>query len=513
MAREDTDLATGDLFGPAQLDVSDNDRSELPVVLELVKEYEGRPSDFDDMVAKRFLSDSKNPEDRKGNLRYGLGSNSGYGLVDENFYLTDTGEELYELRDDEEELYERFAKYILLECDGLKLIEIVDDMQAAGETPTLTSIADAFEEQYDIHLHGTTSEVSQMRAWLNKAGVIGTGRDYDIDWSVVEDLIGIDSEGLLELSEVTTEQRAFLKALARIDPDERIPQNIVREIAENAYGVSLNPKSIVKNVLTPLQEDGYIEYVNPSDVSGKANLVIVTDKFEKEVRAPILDNISERTGIPRHILRTSFEDIREQMDADSKHERGLALEVLAVKLGNLLGLDFEGWHIRGRNTGGAEVDVIMDSTDVSFTRWQIQCKNTKKSLRTKHVKEEVGVARMLQTNIILMVARSGVSSDARQFASRIMFRDNLTILFLEGDELMRFDENPAELLNSLRQETRRVGRLKQLTEDDMVEVAEDDERVNREEETLKEYQAVIEEYRGSGEDEEKQEQLTDFSED
>ena len=511
MTRDDTDLVFGDLFGPGQLDVSDGDKSELPIVLGMVKKYEGEPYEFDDAVVDQFLSDSKNPGARKGNLRYGLSVDSGYGLVDDDFYLTDIGEELYKLRDDEDALYERFAQYILLECDGLKLVEIVDDMHATGEKPTLPKIRDAFEEQYGIYSDETTSDVSQMRGWMNKVGIIGTRRDYSINWDVIEELIGVDSEALLDLSELTEVQRAFLKALARIDPEKPMPNSIVGDIAEDAYGVSIPKKSVVKDVLKPLQEAGYLEYRNPSDVSGKPNLVITTDKFENEVLVPLLEDVSERAGVPRHILRTSFEEVYEQLDADSKHEKGLALEVLGVKLGRLLGLEFEGWHVRGRSTGGAEVDVVMDSTDVSFARWQIQCKNTKNSLRTSHVKEEVGVARMLQSNIILMVARSGVASDARQYASRVMYRDNLTIMFISGDDLLALDEDPSHLLTVLRRETRRIERLKQLTERDMVEV-EDEERVNREEEeTLDEYQEVIEEYRNP--DEEEQGQLTDFDED
>ncbi|WP_191967097.1 MULTISPECIES: restriction endonuclease [Haloferax] len=488
----------------------DGDKSELPVVLELVNEYQGELSEFDEAVAERFLADSKNPEDRKGNLRYGLGTKSGYGIVNESFEFTEIGEELYALRDDEDALYRRFAQYILLECDGLKLIEIVDDMHASGEKPTLPKISDAFEEHYGMYTHETTSDVSQMRAWLNKVGIIGTGHDYGIGWDVIEDLIGLDSDGLLELSELTPEHRAFLKALARIDPKKPMPNSIVADIAENAYGVSIPKKSIVKDVLKPLQDSGYIEYVNPSNVSGKPNLVKTTDQFENDVLVPLLDDVSERVGIPRHIIRKTFEEVYEEMDADSKHEKGLALEVLGVKLGRLLGLEFEGWHVRGRSTGGAEVDVIMDSTDVSFSRWQIQCKNTESNLRTSHVKEEVGVARMLQSNVILMVARSGVASDARQYASRVMYRDNLTIMFISGDDLLKLDEDPSHLLTVLRRETRRIERLKQLTERDMVEVEDDEERINKEEETLEEYQDVIEEYQNP--DEEEQGQLSDFDE-
>jgi hypothetical protein len=182
------------------------------------------------------------------------------------------------------------------------------------------------------------------------------------------------------------------------------------------------------------------------------------------------------------------------MDSDSKYEKGVAMETLAVKLGRMLGLKFVGWRVRGRETGGSEVDVVMDQIGLTYSRIQIQCKNIKGSLRTKHVAREVGISRILQTNTILMVARGGVTTDARRFANRIMHEENMAIVFLEVDDIEDLDENPNELHNILRGKSRRIHNRKQLGERDMVEEDEDDDEldVSKEGEVLDDYEEEIE---------------------
>jgi len=506
MARQSTDLPYGDSFGPGQLETDDDEPPELVVLLELAKKHEGNSDTFDKAVEDRFFQDSNKPALRAANVRRGMQKN-GYKLVDDNFYFNDIAEELYEARDEPDEMFGRFAKHILLNCEGLKLLQIVDDIKAQGLKPTVPDIQEEFRQQYDFHIDHSTSDISQMRAWLNKAGIIGTRRNYDIDWSKVDKLTGASSETLLKLSDLTNQQEAFLKALALIDPDKPIKNSVVREVAEHAYGVNINQKRIVDDVLEPLQSEGFINYNKTTEVSGKSHVVSFTDKFESEVLFPLLKDVGERSGIPRRVLRSSFSDLRKQMESDDTHVKGLALETLAVKLGRILGLEFAGWHVRGRHTGGSEVDVVMDSVGTSFERWQIQCKNIGKKLRTGHVKEEVGVSRLVQSNVVLMVAREGIADDAKRFANRVMHRDNLTILFVEVDKLGEFDHKPNELIQYLRDQVREIHRFKKLSERDMIE-SEEELDEDREQEALDAFADELEEYE---EDDEPDSKLDDFS--
>jgi len=481
----------GDAFGPNQLTLDDDDACSLAVILELIEDHEGNPDEFEAEVADTFFEDSSVPGDRAENTRFGLGPR-GYQLVDEEFTFTEIGVELSEMRSDTDELHDRFSEHILLNLNGLKVIEVVEDLPALGMTPTLENIIDALESEYNVEGRSdTTTDISQMRAWLNKSGIIGTGRDYSIDQAKVEELVGVSDEEILELYGLTDEQTAFLRALALVDPSEPIPHTKVSDIAEDAYGVEISGKRATTYVLDPLEEEGYISVTSRR---GSPNLVEMTDRFEAQVLRPIFEHISERSGVPRDILRTSFEELEEQLDSDSKHGKGQALEALTVKVGYMLGLEFVGWHVRNwSGTGGSEVDVVMDSVGTAFSRWQIQCKNMANSLRTSDVKEEVGVSRLVQSNVILMIARSGVVDDARQYASRVTARGNLSIIFLNAEDLAEFDANPDKIVNTLRREARRVQRHKQIGARDMVEAVAD-ESDRSEEAALEAHQEDLSEF-------------------
>jgi len=504
MARHDTDLPFGDAFSPKQLHTEEDQHPELVVVLEKAKELEGEEDAFDEEMRRLFFPDHDDTT-RSMNVRLGLKPN-GYGITDDDFYFTEFGEELYDLRDNPDELYARFAQYILRNLHGLKGIEIVEDLRAEGRKPINDNVKEEFQKQYGFHIDETSNHWSQMRAWMAEAGVVNTGtHHYDIDRGRIEELIGVDSEAIVELDGLNEQQQAFLRALALIDPDSTVKSRTVKRIAENAYGVNISQSNISRRTLDPLAEAGYIEWEH---VSGKPNLITTTDEFDAEVLKPILDDLAERTGVPRHVLRLSFEEVMEDLDSDSTHEKGVALETLAVKTGRLLGLDFVGWRVRGRKTGGSEVDVVMDQIGTTFNRWQIQCKNIQSPLESKYVAREVGIARILQTNTILMIARGGVSSDARQYANQVMRHENIAILFLTGEQVERLDEDADQLLTMLQGEARSIHNLKRLDRQE-VEGDEEYDLIEREEEALEEFADELED--ADDDDDDGQGSLSEFT--
>lgn len=502
MARQDTDLPFGDAFSPAQLDTK-NDSSALGILLDISTDYHGKPYDFDKAIADRFFQDSNDSLTRAKNVRLGMGP-SGYGIVDGQFEFTDLGRELYDIRDDPAKLHDRFARHILLELDGLKVLELIEDLRAAGRQTTNDNVKQGLRDQYDMHIDKTSNHWSQMRAWLSEANLVNTGTHrYEIEWSKIEELTGMSSDELLDLDGLTDEQRAFLQTLAILDPEGYIQNSAVRKVAEEIHGIDISQSNVSDRTLNPLEELGYIEWENPSEVTGKPNLVKTTDKFDAEVLDPVLEDVADRVGIPRHVLRLSFEEVTGQLDSESTYEKGVALETLAVKIGRLLGLDFAGWRVRGQKTGGAEVDVVMDSIANTFNRWQIQCKNTRDQIRSKHVAREVGISRTLQTNTILMIARGGVTDEGQRFAARVMQHENLSILFIDDSDLKELDARPDKLLESLRGESKRIQRYKRLSLDDEQTEEKRDPQV-----VLEEYEDEIE---GATQDGEQTVDLSNFA--
>lgn len=477
MARKDTDLPFGDAFSPGSLRFSEDGPCQLPLVLQLAKKHEGDEEAFVEEIADRFYEGSSQPLETARNVALGMNTRSGYGLIDDNFEFTEVGRSLYDVRDYEVEMYERFAEHILHNLHGLKVLDIINDLQMAGQSTTVTNICRELDRQYDLYVDESSTHLNQMRGWLSQAPgdvdgqLINTGTHHiEVDWEKVDELAGVDSEDRLELSGLSEAQQGFLLALASIDPDEPILNNKVRDLAQDAYGVYIDHKSITADILDPLEEAGFITYESTVDVTGKPSRVAFTDKFEAEVLEPVLKNVAERSGVPRSILRRSYDEIREQLDADLAYMKGQALEALTIKIGLQLDLEFAGWQVRGRETGGAEVDAIMDSSGLGFNRWQIQCKNTKDRLRTKQVAKEVGLARMLQSNIILMVARSGVVPDARRYAKKVMATENITILFLTGADLDELDDKPDHLTKALKRQTQQVRELKAVRDENQLDV-------------------------------------------
>lgn len=493
MARHDTDLPFGDAFSPEQLDTGEDEPPELVVVLEKAKEFEGHEDRFDEEMRRIFFPEHDDTT-RSKNVRLGLKPN-GYDITDVDFYFTDFGEELYNLRNEPEELYDRFAQHILRNLHGLKGIEIVEDLRAEGRKPINDNVKEEFQNQYGFHIDETSNHWSQMRAWMSKAGIVNTGtQHYDIDRTRIEELIGVDSEDIVELDGLNDQQQDFLRALALIDPESTVKSRTVKRIAENAYGGDISQSNISRRTLDPLEEAGYIKWEH---VSGKPNKISTTDKFDAEVLKPILDDLAERTGVQRHVLRLSFDEVLENLDSDSTHEKGVALETLTIKTGRLLGLDFADWRVRGRKTGGSEVDVVMDEIGTTFNRWQIQCKNIQSQVESKYVAREVGIARLLQTNTILMIARGGVSSEARQYANRVMRHENIAILFVTGEDIEQLDEDADHLLTALQGEARRIQNLKRLDRQE-VEGDQENQLAEREEEALEEFAEELEEEKDDG---------------
>jgi hypothetical protein len=154
-------------------------------------------------------------------------------------------------------------------------------------------------------------------------------------------------------------------------------------------------------------------------------------------------------------------DILKNLDARDKHVRGLALEALAFKLMRLLDMTYVATRLRGIATGGAEVDLIFESSRLVFSRWQVQCKNTAR-VSLDDVAKEVGLTHMLKSNVIVAVGTGEIGPAARKYANRIMTDSNLCIVLLDGKDVNLIEKNPATIVDVFNREAAHAMRLKAL---------------------------------------------------
>lgn len=451
-----SDLPFGSEFSPSQID--------LATVLEFAKEYGGNWKEFENAIYRKYFSRNDTNEYNKqklaNNCKLGM---IAYGLIDRHANLTPFGLELYESRNDEKAMYEKFARHILVNLNGLNVINTVRDAQARGEKIDLITLRQLLEER-GIHFPRGGKHPSIMRLWLEKAGVV-TSRDWKINEERLNEILGLSTREVDILAAMSREQKAFLKALANIGDLGPHLSNEIEKLATTIYGVKFNEKNLPKTVLYPLEAAGYIALERGTKEQGrgaKPFLVTPTDKFKKEVLLPLIENLEKDVSAHlRPFLRKSLAEIMRELNSNDRHVKGLALEALAFHLMKLIDLKYITTRLRGQATGGAEVDLIFESDRLWFSRWQIQCKNTK-TVSLEDVAKEVGLTFQLKSNVIVIVTTGVIGPDARNYATQVMNSTNLCIVFIDGNDLKMITDDPISIVDVLNREARSAMKIKKL---------------------------------------------------
>ncbi|MBM2716162.1 restriction endonuclease [Mesorhizobium caraganae] len=461
MAIQRSDLPFGSEFSPSQI--------HLPELLEIVNRHQG---DFHaleaEVMATYFSKHSAQPEpDQDGEYNRGKLANNcklgmiAYGLIDRQARFTPFGQELFDLRGDEQALYEALAKHILLNLKGMTLVQCLQDMVAAGEEITLDTLRHSLEERGVLFPRGG-KHPSMMRLWLAKAGVI-VGNRWQVNTIRLRAVLGTDPEDYPTLAKFTPQQRAFLLALANTGIAEPQPANEIVKLASATYGVRFPDKSLPKDVLNALSAAGYIEATKTTTGRGaKPFLVAPTAKVDAEIIGPLLDQLKDQVD-PKllSLLTKPLAEILEEIKSEDRYVSGLGLEALAFKLMRNLAMDYVATRLRASATGGAEVDLIFQSARLVYSRWQVQCKNTAR-VALDDVAKEVGLTHFLKSTVIVIVTTGEIGSEARRYANKIMSDSNLAIVMIDRADLEAVTASPAYLIDAFRREAEYAMALKKI---------------------------------------------------
>lgn len=450
-----SDLPFGSEFSPNQID--------LPTVLEIIAQYSGDKIGFEKVIQDTFFKDNKTSERNKQKLAMNLRlSLKAYQIIDDDIRFTHLGESIYPLRNAGGKLYAELAKHILLNLNGLTLVQCIQDMEASGERVDLVKLREWLQERGICFPRGG-KHPSMMRLWLEKAGVFAKG--WRVNEAKLIELTGIPSEELDVLAQLPPEQKAFLKAIANQGDQEFYFSNDIEHLASVTYGVRFNEKMLPKTVLYPLRDAGYITLERGTKSPGrgaKPFIVRPSEKLKREVILPVLEQLEQQVNSDlRPLLRKPLSEILSELDDKSTHTCGLALEALAFKLMRIIDLNYVATRLRGSITGGAEVDLIFESSRLVFSRWQIQCKNTS-AIRLDDVAKEVGLTHLLKSNVIVMISTGEIGTAARDYANKVMTDSNLAIIMIDRTDVESIVENPAYIIRALNREAKYAMQLKKL---------------------------------------------------
>lgn len=461
MARATSDLPFGSEFSPSQIN--------LPDLLEVVHAHQGDPHALEAAIKAQYFSGHAARAEGEDGGAYNRGKLANncklgmiaYGIIDRQASFMPFGQALYDLRGDETALYEELARHILLNLKGMTLVQCLQDMVAAGEEITLDTLRVALAER-GVNFPRGGKHPSMMRLWLAQAGVI-VGARWQVNPIRLRAVLGVDPSDFPALARFTTQQRAFLLALANTGVVTPQPANEIVRLASATYGVRFPDKSLPKDVLNALKAAGYIEATKTTTGRGaKPFLVSPTEKARVEILGPLLDQLRDQID-PKllDLLTKPLADILTEISSSDRYVAGLALEALAFKLMRTLGMDYVATRLRASQTGGAEVDLIFHSVRLVYSRWQVQCKNTGR-VSLDDVAKEVGLTHFIKSTVIVMVTTGEIGAEARRYANKIMADSNLAIVMIDREDLEGITANAAYLVDALRREAEHAMALKRM---------------------------------------------------
>jgi site-specific DNA-methyltransferase (cytosine-N4-specific) len=449
-----SDLPNSSQFSPVQ--------TPLSQLLKIVLANQPMREEIRNAIAEAFFADSKDALKLANNTILAM---SEYGLLfkpredQTHASLTEVGSTLAQLagEDNVNALYEHFARHILLNLRGLNLLNCVDDLLSSGQQPTKQLLVKELRRRGIYHPPNGT-HANGMRQWLEQAGVVSGWVPHS---EQIERLLGGISPADIDLyAALTPPQRAFAKAFARLDQEVAL-SNKVATYATQLYGVEFPEGGLPQSTLFALRDVGLIECEKTTSGQGaKPYIVRSTIKLRNEYLEPILMTVEQSVGSQyRTLIRMPFDQILTDLKSDSRHKKGLALEALVFYLGRLLMLDFVQWRLRSSQTGGAELDVIMENRNLVFSRWQIQCKNSNQAT-LDDIAKEVGLAQVIKSNVILIVTTGKIGAAATRFSEKVMRETNLYVAILNGRDLNRISGSPSDIVEILSQQAEGAMKLK-----------------------------------------------------
>jgi DNA modification methylase len=425
----------------------------------------GKSTKLRNAIGSAFFKSKTDPNKLAGNTLIAL---KGYGIISDTNEPTDFGKELLALQGRDAEAHSLLASRILFEFNGITIVETLKEMASANLPINLTTLPEELRHR-GLQVSKNSSDLSGVLNWLRAAGVL---KDYAVDQDTYKALAGAGAATMDAAKGLTSEQIAFLRAMVALNVSDWTPYDAIVRHAEALYSgeIRYNWKDIPAIYLKGLADAGLIEFrkrakkdkKTPEGRGGKAADVRPTDLFNKQFADPLLTALYRSAGFRqiREIRSKSLDeivaDIKQKKDVNKS---GKALEMLAIRLCQLLDLDFAGWRETDVEVAaGGEVDAMLHAARLIYSRWQVQCKVGPISLEA--VAKEVGMQGITLANVILLVGSGKITASAHTFRQKKISTSNLNIIFIDGADLEKIIKDNSAVLKILRKQAQDALNLK-----------------------------------------------------
>jgi hypothetical protein len=345
-------------------------------------------------------------------------------------------------------------RHVVNTRNGMAIIDAVRSLDARGEAVGKGTLKRELEVIGIEGLSNATTDHTTLLNWMIEAGLFEReGRENPQPNEVtMKASLGLSGSERSNFAELPLNQQIFLQVLRRVsegtDGGELPAKQIIDECLRD-YRAQFREDQIRAKVIKPLAEAGWLELpaATNSGRGGKSGTIIPSSKL---LGIPIEAVLPDFDQVVPADLRAKIDlppaEVKRLLASDQTFERGLGLELLALKMILHIGLEPRAFRLRSRETAYAEVDLTAEGKNLLFSRWNFQCKCVQNRVNLGDVAKEVGLAIYSKAHVVAVVTTSDFSSDAIAYAREITAATHLQFLFVNGKVVRSYLDRGADVL-------------------------------------------------------------------
>ncbi|HAB38248.1 MAG TPA: hypothetical protein DCE52_09695 [Rhodobacteraceae bacterium] len=369
-----------------------------------------------------------------------------------NWTLTEIGERIA-LAATSEEAVSLFAQHLLSDFNGKIIIDAIRSLNLHGEDVTKASLKAELERNGVEGLSTATTDHTTLQNWFVESGVLATRKEnFKPNEATLKNLLGISVSERAEIKSLTLPQQIFLSIFRRMvetEASHELPVSLVYAECSRDFRGHFDDSQISAKVLQPLEASGWLQLANRTGRSsgGKSGTAVATSKL---LGIPISEVLPDFDAVIPADLRNKIDtpraEILSMLDSKSKHQRGLGLELLALRMLIDLGLEPRSFRLRTRETAYAELDLTAEGVHLTFSRWNIQCKCITSKVSLGDIAKEVGLAIYSRAHVVAVVTTSDFSKEALAYCREITHSTHLQFLLVSGEIVDEYLKKGAGIL-------------------------------------------------------------------
>jgi hypothetical protein len=276
---------------------------------------------------------------------------------------------------------------------------------------------------------------------------------WNVDFQVLFELSGTTPDEIRVWRSLTPPQRAVIEVLRLRALGNGTPIQSA-ELLEllRQRGVEFNAGLVGRQIYEPLASAGLIERaLKEAGRGGKGGTVQLTQRA-MDLDVALIDGL-ELGDVPPDLqaeLNRSTDSILKDLASSHTGVKGIALELLSLRVAADLGLMPAEMRLRSAQTGGAEVDLVAEGAHLHFSRWLFQCKNQTAPVALSVLAKEIGMATLLRAQVVVILTTGAFAKTVVEYAREAAESTAIQVVLLDKDSLANYRaKGPAGLRSEL----------------------------------------------------------------